>query len=187
MKYKSQTDNKSYDHQVSVLVKEIKERIHKLNQCGVKKEQLQALIEGQPQLSRLLITEDFRILLPDYNNVEIKLTPLAKSVYFLFLTHSEGILFKDLSDHREELLHIYKLLTQREKDENIHRSVNDLVNPFSNSINEKCARIRGAFLGKLDFRHAKSYIIAGKRGEAKKIALPRHLVVWNSKLRPQGL
>ena len=47
-----------------------------------------------------------------------------------------------------------------------------------NSINEKCARIRAAFLSQFDEYMAKSYYIDGARGEAKKIALPRNLVEW---------
>lgn len=47
-----------------------------------------------------------------------------------------------------------------------------------NSINEKCARIRGAFVGEFDDYMAKYYYIDGKRGEVKKIALPRDLVIW---------
>ena len=53
-----------------------------------------------------------------------------------------------------------------------------LTNPLLNSINEKCARIRGAFLGQFDDRMAKHYYITGGRGEAKRITLPRDLVVW---------
>lgn len=52
------------------------------------------------------------------------------------------------------------------------------VIPLNNSINEKCARIRGAFVGEFDNYMAKYYYIDGQRGEAKKITLPRDLVVW---------
>jgi hypothetical protein len=58
------------------------------------------------------------------------------------------------------------------------QSIEDVTNPLLNSINEKCARIRGAFLGQFDNHLAKHYYIDGNRGEAKKIALPRDLVVW---------
>ena len=46
------------------------------------------------------------------------------------------------------------------------------------TINEKCARIRSAFVGEFDDYMARYYYIDGQRGEAKKIALPRDLVVW---------
>ena len=58
------------------------------------------------------------------------------------------------------------------------QSIEDVTNPLLNSINEKCARIRVAFLGEFDDYMAKYYYIDGKRGEPKKIALPRDLVVW---------
>ena len=53
-----------------------------------------------------------------------------------------------------------------------------MTNPLLNSINEKCARIKGVFVGEFDDHMAKYYYISGKRGEAKAIALPRDLVVW---------
>ena len=57
-------------------------------------------------------------------------------------------------------------------------SIEDVTNPLLNSINEKCARIRGAFIGEFDDRLARHYYICGERGEAKKIALSRDLVIW---------
>ncbi len=53
-----------------------------------------------------------------------------------------------------------------------------LVSPMDKSINEKCARIRGAFVSQFDDHLSRYYYIDGLRGEAKKIALPRDLVVW---------
>lgn len=61
-------------------------------------------------------------------------------------------------------------------DRAIH-SIEDVTNPLLNSINEKCARIRGAFVGQFDDHMARHYYIDGLRGEAKKIDLPRNLVV----------
>ena len=53
-----------------------------------------------------------------------------------------------------------------------------MTNPLMNSINEKCARIRGAFVGQFDNYLAKYYYIDGLRAEPKKITLPRELVIW---------
>lgn len=58
------------------------------------------------------------------------------------------------------------------------QSIEDVTNPLLNSINEKCARIRGAFVGQFDDHMARHYYIDGLRGEAKKISLPRELVIW---------
>ena len=56
-----------------------------------------------------------------------------------------------------------------------------MTNPLLNSINEKCARIRSAFVKVFDEGLAKNYFVTGERGEAKKVILPRDLVVWEDK------
>ena len=101
-----------------------------------------------------------------------------KAVYLLFLNHPEGILFKHLPDYREELTEIYVKLKPYGMSDRAIQSIEDVTNPLLNSINEKCARIRGAFVGQFDDHLARHYYIDGLRGEAKKIALPRELVVW---------
>jgi hypothetical protein len=126
----------------------------------------------------MVITKDYRILLPDYNDMEIKMEPLVKAVYLLFLKHPEGILFKHLPDYRQELTEIYVKLKPNGLNDRALQSIEDVTNPLLNSINEKCARIRGAFLSQFDDHMAKHYYIDGLRGEAKKIALPRDLIVW---------
>ena len=106
------------------------------------------------------------------------MSPLPKALFLLYLKHPEGIRFCDLPDYREELLHIYAGFSGRESMDDIRASIDDLTNPLSNSINEKCSRIRQAFLSKFEDRLARNYYITGPRGEVKKIMLPRDLVVW---------
>jgi hypothetical protein len=58
------------------------------------------------------------------------------------------------------------------------QSIEDVTNPMLNSINEKCARIRKAFVSILDSSVAEYYCIKGKRGQTKRIALPPELILW---------
>lgn len=166
------------EENINDLIEEVKERIAKLRQRGISQFVLEQLIHPDDRLSKLVITKDYRLLLPDYNNMEIKMEPLVKAVYLLFLNHPEGILFKHLPDYREELAKIYLKLKPMGMSERVIQSIEDVTNPLLNSINEKCARIRGAFVGQFDDHMARHYYIDGLRGEAKKIALPRNLVVW---------
>ena len=174
-------DNFSPEEQeetINELMEEVRDRISKLRQRGIAEYLLEQLIHPDNRLSRLVITKDWRILLPDYNNMEIKMEPLVKAVYLLFLRHPEGITFKQLPDYREELTRIYNQLKPAGLTDRAIQSIEDVTNPMLNSINEKCARIRAAFVGQFDEYMAKSYYIDGLRGEAKKIALPRNLVTW---------
>ena len=135
-------------------------------------------LKNQVKLSKLTITKDYAIILSDYDNKEVKMEPLVKAVYLLFLKHPEGIAFKQLPDYRQELIDIYNDLRPLGLNKRSLQSIEDVTNPLLNSINEKCARIRAAFVDKFDEHLAKNYFITGERGEAKKIILPQDLVVW---------
>lgn len=160
------------------LLEDMDVRVQKLRAKGLNEWTFRSLFKTKAQLSRLVITKDYRILLPDYNDIEIKMEPLVKAVYFLFLNHPEGIIFKELADYGEELLNIYKKLKPMGLNKRTIQSIEDVTNPLLNSINEKCARIRSAFVKEFDESLAKNYFVSGERGEAKKIVLPRDLVIW---------
>ncbi len=162
------------------LMEEVRQRIAKLRQRGIAEYLLEQLIRPDDRLSRLVITKDYRILLPDYHDMEIKMEPLVKAVYLLFLNHQEEILFKRLPDYKGELTEINERLKPNGLTERARHSIEDVTNPLLNSINEKCARIRGAFVGQFDDYMARHYYIDGLRGQAKRISLPRNLVVWES-------
>ena len=141
------------------------------------------------ELSRLVITEDYRFVLADYNHQEVELQPVHKAVYLLFLAHPEGIEFKKLGNYREELTKYYMATAKLMDKEKIIEGVDHLVNPLDNAINEKCSRIKKVFLDMMDEYAASYYIISGhtqKRFEGsnriwyerlKVITLPRELVI----------
>ena len=141
------------------------------------------------KLSRLLITKDYRFILTDYDNREIELTPVHKAVYLLFLNHPEGIEFKQLADYREELLGYYMRTARMMDKQVIEESVDKLINPLNNSINEKCSRIKNVFLSMMDRYTADFYIVSSHTkkhiaGSSKTwyerlkiVKLPRELVI----------
>ena len=137
------------------------------------------------KLSRLVITKDYRFLLVDYQ-VEVELQPVHKAVYLLFLAHPEGIEFKRLAEYREELRGYYLQTAKLLDKEKIEEGVNHLTDPLDNAINEKCSRIKKAFLELMDEYRASYYIISSHTQKhiagrvwyerLKVIALPRELV-----------
>ena len=148
---------------------------------------------AKSRLSRLLITKDYRIILVDYDNKEVEMTPVHKAVYLLFLNHPEGIEFKKLSEYRDELLQYYMSTAKLMDKQTITESVDMLVNPLNNSINEKCSRIKSIFLNMMDQYSANYYIISGHTQKhfagsskiwyerLKNIKLPRELVIREDK------
>ncbi len=156
--------------------KEVKRLVDYLRENDVSETEIIELIKPTKRLSRLVVTSDYHIILPDYDNVEVKLEPIHKAVYLLFLRHPEGIRFKELPDYREELAEIYhsmKLRTQAKK--KVDRSIIDVTDPLNHSIIEKCARIKKVFQ---QITPHEGYVITGQKGEVKRITLDRDLVEW---------
>ena len=171
-----------FDADMYLIGKEIRERIEKLRAMGLSYLAIRKLIGDHPDKpSKLHIDKHNKLILTDFGNKEIKLEPLHKAVFFLFLRHPEGIYFKDLGDYREELGAIYREITGREDIAGIQDSINKLTDPLNNSINEKCARIKNAFVSEFREEVAQWYFIDGKKGEKKSIKLPRELVTWEIK------
>ncbi|MBQ9284710.1 MAG: DUF1810 domain-containing protein [Bacteroidaceae bacterium] len=141
----------------------------------LRKEEVQ---KNRKTVSRMLITSDYRILLTDYDNAEVRMEPLNKAVYFLFLRHPEGIAFKCLTDYRAELTSIYQLLKPNGLTSKVQKSIDDLTDPLHNSINEKCSRIRQAFTNVVGEELAAIYVVDGNPGEPRRIALSPALVTW---------
>lgn len=164
----------------SIFLHKIKENMRKLRDLGLEDAEILAAINEDELLPQLLVTEDYKIMLDDKTSREVKMEPLVKAVYLLFLMHPEGIVFKNLPDYKSELAKIYSEVSPSGLSQRAQRSIEDVTNPLLNSINEKCARIRKAFTTMLDGKVAERYYIKGRRGEAKKISLPRDLVVWES-------
>lgn len=147
---------------------------------------------ARAKLSRLLITQDYRFYLVDYNNKEVELQPVHKAVYLLFLAHPEGIEFKRLGDYREELTRYYMTTAKMMDKEKIVEGIDHLVNPLDNAINEKCSRIKKVFLDMMDEYTANYYIISGHTQKRfagscriwyerlKVITLPRELVIYDN-------
>ncbi len=145
---------------------------------------------ARSQLSPLVITKDYRFILSYYNNCEVKLSPVHKAIYILFLNHPEGIEFKRLADYRDELLGLYRKMSNRMDDAVIEESINRLISPLDNAINEKCSRIKHAFSEVMDSYRASYYVISSRvrcpvdgiakvwYRRLKMITLPRELVVY---------
>ena len=166
-----------FDAEVNRIVSEIDERIRFLKEKGlfrILSDTIAPMLT--PKLSRLCVTEDFRIHLPDYDDMEIILNPLSKAVYFLFLRHPEGIFLKNLPRYRDELTQIYRLLSNRENLQHMDESIRKLTDPSDNSIYEKCSRIKRAFIEKFSAELAQHYYVDGHLKRPKHISLPTGMI-----------
>ena len=159
------------------LIEEVKHKVHKLKEYGLSEKDIASLLRSEQPLLQLTVSKNYRIFLGE-KRTEVCMEPLVKAVYLLFLNHPEGITFKNLPDYRRELTFLYDKVRPWGLTERTLQSIEDVTNPTLNSINEKCARIKKAFLSVMEADMAEHYYIKGTRGEPKGIDLPRELVVW---------
>ena len=149
-----------------------------LKDYGMTEEEIANLLQADQPLLNLTISRNNRIFLGE-SRIEVRMEPLVKAVYLLFLRHPEGIVFKDLPDYRQELTKLYSEVRPWGLSDRALQSIEDVTNPLLNSMNEKCARIRKTIIAVLNSKVlAEHYYIKGPRGGLKKISIPRELLIW---------
>lgn len=158
----------------------VRELLGELRAVGVNEDSLAELLRPERPISRLYITADYRIFLPEFENKEVPLGPLPRTVFVLFLRHPEGIVLKQIGDYFTELLSIYRVVVgeKKYKEKKALESLQRICDPLSNSLNEKISRIHEALRSILDETIALHYFICGKKSEPKQILLPQGLVNW---------
>ena len=78
---------------------------------------IEVLIQGKfvinkdSRLSPLVVNNDMKIVLPNYNEVEVEMPAMCRAIYILFLKHPEGIALRNIGDHRAELENIYSIVS----------------------------------------------------------------------------
>lgn len=142
-------------------------------------EDLELLLGYRVRLSHIQISRGGRIFLSDFDR-EVRMNQLSKAVYFLYLRHPEGIRFKEVADHRRELLDLYLGITGRGEQDGIERTIDRLVDPFGNELNVCASRIKAAFRNVVSDRVSRFYCLEGAAGEIKKVPLDRDLVIWEN-------
>ncbi|WP_395767834.1 hypothetical protein [Aquirufa sp.] len=119
--------------------------------------------------SPLVVTSEYNLVIPAYGNLEIRMTPLEKTLYLLYMRYPEGIHLTSLVEYKTELQDIYANISSLGSLEEMRQSIDDMCNALNNSASEKLSKIKGHFERVLGKELAKHYYIHGSRGERKRI------------------
>lgn len=131
--------------------------------------------------SRVVLTpgrEPLRFI--DMGHSQLRLSPLEKAIFILFLENQNGISFNRLSEHRNRLQEIYMTVGHNLTLANLNNTLDDVTNPTENRLSEIVSRMRNKFSKHVGYEMAEHYAIDGPRGARKKIKLDRSLVVWEA-------
>ena len=137
------------------------------------------LIGANP--GHVLVNGDMKIVLPDYDEMEIKMPAMCRTIYILFMKHrmqsGNGIILKNIDEYRDEIIDIYSMVKPGANEARVKESINKLCNPLSESLNQAISRANRCIRNVVtDKELAKQFIISGSRGGEYSINLDPELM-----------
>ena len=137
------------------------------------------VVIGHP--GRLLVNGDMKVVMPEYDEMEIKMPAMCRTLYILFMKLRKqgegGIVLRNIEAYREDIIDIYSLVKPGADHDRVIVSVNNLCDPMSDSLNQTISRINRCVRNAItDKMLALNYCISGNRGEQYGIKLdPQYL------------
>jgi hypothetical protein len=132
------------------------------------------VVVGQP--GRLLVNGDLKIVLPEYDEMEIQMPAMCRTLYILFMKQRKagegGIVLRNIDNFRDDLIDIYGMVKPGASDDRVVRLVDNLCDPLGESLNQTISRINRCIKNVItDKELAKKYTITGTRGNLYSIQL----------------
>ena len=138
------------------------------------------MLQGKVLLSanpgHVLVNGDMKIVLPEYDEMEIKMPAMSRTIYILFMKHrmqsGNGIVLKNIDAYRNEIIDIYSMVKPGANEARVEESVNNLCNPLSEALSQAISRANRCIRNVVtDKELARQYMISGSRGEEYSISL----------------
>jgi hypothetical protein len=121
------------------------------------------------------------MILLDAGDYEVRLTPLEKTVYHLFINNPEGIKANEIGDYRNQLSSLYRKFYNGTNIAQFENSINALSNYFDDSIQQKISRINAKLRSTVGENIAEYYIIKKDTADEKyKITIDRDLISYKN-------
>ena len=126
--------------------------------------------------SHVLVNGDMKIVLPEYDEMEIKMPAMCRTLYILFMKRrmlgGTGIVLRDIEEYRDEIIDIYSLVKPGASEDKVEETVSNLCNPLGDSLNQMISRANRCIKNVItDQELAQRYLITGTRGEEYGIEL----------------
>ena len=130
---------------------------------------------------RVLVNGDMKVVLPEYDEMEIKMPAMSRTLYILFMKlrkqGRDGIVLRNIDEFRDDIIDIYSLVKPGANDERVAQSVDNLCDPISESLHQAISRINRCIKSVItDKKLVEQYMITGTRGGEYGIALDPELI-----------
>ena len=150
------------DEDAASIVAQIKTLLRQLRTKGATEKEIDSLLTDQ-QPGRAYINTQGKLVLPDEGGVQIKLTPMERTLYILFLRYPDGINADELWRYWDEHCKIYGSQMIYDDKDLIEDAVEGICDEEKVTWYTNVSRIKKKVSDKLGKRAAEQYII--KRGE----------------------
>ena len=151
------------DEDAASIVAQIKTLLRQLRTKGATDKEIDSLLIEEEKPGRAYIDSTGNLVLPDAGNAKIKLTPMERTLYILFLRYPEGINADELWRYWDELCEIYGSQMIYDDKDLIEDAVEGICDEEKVTWYTNVSRIKRKITDKLGKRAAEQYII--KRGE----------------------
>ena len=147
------------DEDAASIVAQIRNLLGQLRIKGITDKEIDTLLTQQQKPGRAYINAQGMLVLPDAGDVKIKLTPMERTLYILFLRYPDGINADELWRYWDELCDIYGSQTVYDDLDLIEDAVEGICDEEKVTWYTNVSRIKRKITDKLGKRAAEQYII----------------------------
>lgn len=166
------------DRETVEMLTEMERLARSLKLKGVKTEMFERMLQSLEQPVQMTVRPSGHLSFQDFGDIEIRLNPAEKAVYFLFLNHPEGILPDAVVGFRADLIDLYKRASIYDEWHSPENTVDSICAEDKNVLYSTISKIKSKFkvLGEKQFCH---YIISKDSMTGKyRIPLDPSMVLW---------
>ena len=147
------------DEDAASIVAQIKTLLKQLKTKGATDKEIDSLLTEEDKPGRAYIDSRGMLVLPDAGGVQIKLTPMERTLYILFLRYPDGINADELWRYWDELCDIYGSQTVYDNIDLIEDAVEGICDEEKVTWYTNVSRIKKKISDKIGKRAAEQYII----------------------------
>ena len=151
------------DEDAASIVAQIKTLLRQLKVKGATDKEIDTLLTEEGRPGRAYIDTKGMLVLPDAGDARIRLTPMERTLYILFLRYPEGINADELWKYWDELCEIYGSQTVYDDIDLIEDAVEGICDEEKVTWYTNVSRIKRKVSDRIGKRAAEQYII--RRGE----------------------
>lgn len=153
------------DEDAASIVAQIKTLLRQLKIKGATDKEIDSLLTEEDRPGRAYIDTKGMLVLPDADDARIRLTPMERTLYILFLRYPEGINADELWRYWDELCEIYGSQTVYDDIDLIEDAVEGICDEEKVTWYTNVSRIKRKVSDRIGKRAAEQYIIRrGKDG-----------------------